>query len=393
MSFMCNYVYENSNTHFAGRAGFDVEIRRGQKKDGWVDGSMDPGMNENGTKFVFYHDVVLGGRYTHAIKKMHEEYGPIVRINPEELHCNDVAFSDEIYAAGGSRQAPASKFFSHGMIATMEGEIHELIDKLCRKLLHERYPRYCFGESFGLLDQEGWVPNFREATLAILKLVHVLKHLPFLIPITRMGIQYGKRLIDNPQLCSTISPGDIALFMKTLKYWSRSRTTCTRPQRIWTPAYTTSGRSSSNRSYIQSELSESERDPMRRACGCRTACPDRTGRTPTEEDLVYRGRIPQAAVRAGRAPRGYGIGMSAAITHHDETVFPDSHAFSEGIRGFSRYVNFILRCGCAGVTRHIPRMKLYETTTVEGRYVAYDYDMFVAMAPAGGSEGFRVTVD
>lgn len=23
----------------------------------------------------FYHDVVLGGRYTHAIKRMHEEYG------------------------------------------------------------------------------------------------------------------------------------------------------------------------------------------------------------------------------------------------------------------------------------------------------------------------------
>lgn len=23
----------------------------------------------------FYHDVILGGRYTHAIKRMHEEYG------------------------------------------------------------------------------------------------------------------------------------------------------------------------------------------------------------------------------------------------------------------------------------------------------------------------------
>jgi hypothetical protein len=30
--------------------------------------------------------------------------GPIVRINPHEVHCSDIAFADEIYAVGGRKR-------------------------------------------------------------------------------------------------------------------------------------------------------------------------------------------------------------------------------------------------------------------------------------------------
>jgi hypothetical protein len=30
--------------------------------------------------------------------------GPIVRISPNEVHCNDIRFSDEIYAVGGRKR-------------------------------------------------------------------------------------------------------------------------------------------------------------------------------------------------------------------------------------------------------------------------------------------------
>lgn len=84
------------------------------------------------------------------------------------------------------------------MIAQLEDELRELVDKLCAKLLAQRagapfdiamayscftadaISAYSFGESFGLLDQAGWTPNHREATLAVLKPVFVFRFFPFL---------------------------------------------------------------------------------------------------------------------------------------------------------------------------------------------------------------------
>ena len=58
----------------------------------------------------------------------------------------------------------------------------------------------------------------------------------------------------------------------------------------------------------------------------------RTSRIATAEDLVYRGDwTPKGSQTPTKAeyviPRGYAIGMSSVITHHDESVFPDSHSF------------------------------------------------------------------
>ena len=58
----------------------------------------------------------------------------------------------------------------------------------------------------------------------------------------------------------------------------------------------------------------------------------RTSRIPTGEDLVYRRDwTPKGSKTSTRAeyviPRGYAIGMSSVITHHDESVFPDSQSF------------------------------------------------------------------
>lgn len=145
-----------------------------------------------------WFDLILGGMYTNEIKRMHDIYGnqpcpkallhplrwqlpksvltltmryihrpgPVVRINPEELHFNDIAFVDEIYAGRGRkrdkqmhslgsmagpillsahatashdlhriRRSAVNKFFSRASIARLEGMIKSLAGRLCDKMV------------------------------------------------------------------------------------------------------------------------------------------------------------------------------------------------------------------------------------------------------------------
>lgn len=92
--------------------------------------------------------------------------GPVVRINPEELHFNDIAFVDEIYAGRGRkrdkqvhflefvagpiswamfstpghdlhriRRSAVNKFFSRAQIARLEDMIKSLANRLCNKMI------------------------------------------------------------------------------------------------------------------------------------------------------------------------------------------------------------------------------------------------------------------
>ena len=46
--------------------------------------------------------MVLAGQYTFHIKKLHDRYGPIIRINPYELHINDPSYYSVLYASSAS---------------------------------------------------------------------------------------------------------------------------------------------------------------------------------------------------------------------------------------------------------------------------------------------------
>ncbi|EFW15797.1 conserved hypothetical protein [Coccidioides posadasii str. Silveira] len=110
--------------------------------------------------YEYYHDGIRGGQYTFEIQRMHERYGPIVRISPHELHINDPAFIDTLYAGGGKRRdkyvfyasqfgLPKSlfgtadhyhhrlrrsalrRFFSKASVTQLEPLITKKIDTLC----------------------------------------------------------------------------------------------------------------------------------------------------------------------------------------------------------------------------------------------------------------------
>ncbi|KAL8289020.1 hypothetical protein RB597_000892 [Gaeumannomyces tritici] len=111
-----------------------------------------------------YYDWWLVGRYSKAVKQMHERYGPLVRIGPGELHCCDSAFAGEFYAGSGrirdyvdavapgnaavgsfaaiphelhrARRSPMSRFFSRSQILKLESEVLDFaqlaVDKMLR---------------------------------------------------------------------------------------------------------------------------------------------------------------------------------------------------------------------------------------------------------------------
>ncbi|PYH92813.1 putative benzoate 4-monooxygenase cytochrome P450 [Aspergillus ellipticus CBS 707.79] len=47
--------------------------------------------------FEWYYDLYLGGQLTFHLKDLHQKYGPVIRINPDEVHINDPDFFDEVF--------------------------------------------------------------------------------------------------------------------------------------------------------------------------------------------------------------------------------------------------------------------------------------------------------
>lgn len=54
--------------------------------------------------YEFYYDIVLGGQYVFKMVDMHKQYGPIIRINPYEVHINDPDFHPHLYPTSSRRR-------------------------------------------------------------------------------------------------------------------------------------------------------------------------------------------------------------------------------------------------------------------------------------------------
>lgn len=54
------------------------------------------------SRYEFYYDIVLRGQYTFHLRTLHNRYGPIIRINPYEVHISDPSFYDTLYASSAS---------------------------------------------------------------------------------------------------------------------------------------------------------------------------------------------------------------------------------------------------------------------------------------------------
>ncbi|KAJ5973770.1 benzoate 4-monooxygenase cytochrome P450 [Penicillium waksmanii] len=174
----------------------------------------------------FYHDVVRKGMYMWEIEKMHQKYGPIIRINPREVHIKDPAFYDEIYAGGmrirqkdpaftvalltpgamastndherhRQRRGVLSNFFSKKSVTDLESVIQDKVDTLKERFnraFHEEtvlslpsvfaaltadmITHYCHGESRGYLIAPDFKNNHMEALDSLFTLFHINRFIP-----------------------------------------------------------------------------------------------------------------------------------------------------------------------------------------------------------------------
>ncbi|KAL8909676.1 MAG: hypothetical protein Q9171_004947 [Xanthocarpia ochracea] len=175
----------------------------------------------------FYFDLVKGGRFQGRIAEMHEQYGPIVRINPEELHIQDTEFYDQLYRRDNKldkfpgqtkmfgmpgiffttethelhrqRRSPYSPFFSKKAISDMSGSVKDRLDTLCYRLRDSQrqaqpmplglgyialttdiISHYALADCYHLLEQEDLGRDYHLLFLSFLQSVHFIKHLSFI---------------------------------------------------------------------------------------------------------------------------------------------------------------------------------------------------------------------
>ncbi|TLD20674.1 hypothetical protein PspLS_08795 [Pyricularia sp. CBS 133598] len=178
--------------------------------------------------YEFYYDVILGGRYVFKIKELHAQYGPIVRINPDELHILDPEYYDTLYSGAAQRRdkwwwssnmfgngvamfsttshdlhrlrrSPLNQFFSKRAVSRIEPLMRELIERMCSRLdgcrgtgqavdlikpmsalTTDIITSYSFGTSWGCIDDPDWKWEWPQAMVDSSKSVHVNKQFPWL---------------------------------------------------------------------------------------------------------------------------------------------------------------------------------------------------------------------
>jgi cytochrome P450 len=71
------------------------------------------------------------GQYTFHIRELHEKHGPIVRINPWEVHIADADYYDEVYAGPSKQRDKWERFYKpfgipESTFATVKHEHHRI---------------------------------------------------------------------------------------------------------------------------------------------------------------------------------------------------------------------------------------------------------------------------
>lgn len=89
-----------------------------------------PGPRAAALTFLYegYYEVVKVGYYSAHISKLHDLYGPVVRVTPNELHIRDSRFFDDFYAKNLhlDKEGWNTKFGTNdGLLTTVNAAFHK----------------------------------------------------------------------------------------------------------------------------------------------------------------------------------------------------------------------------------------------------------------------------
>lgn len=198
-----------------------------------------PILSRIGTWYEMYFEVWKKGQYPFKIKRLHEQYGPIIRPVPDEVHINDPDFLDTIYAlrnrnnptqrgllvdqsVGGAedfhlhkmRRDALNPCFSLKAVMSMEDLILSKSDKVVaifEEALKSGQPlnlsdvyfgfsndltrKFSFGSDSNLLDDLAEAKVQRENLMRLLTGVKINKHFPFVPRVVGkfMPMLFGER--------------------------------------------------------------------------------------------------------------------------------------------------------------------------------------------------------
>ncbi|KAI1442048.1 cytochrome P450 CYP682H1 [Annulohypoxylon stygium] len=176
-----------------------------------------------------YYEILLGGQYFKRVAEMHEQYGPIVRVTPNEVHFNDPEFIDAVYPGFGrktdkpiwfarrtgtpfsivstpdhdlhrQRRNALNSFFSVASVRRLEPIMKEYMGKLISRMeqagktgeilqMHHLFKAcasdvitvYAFGVCFGFMDTPDFGRAFFESTDVFFLLTHIFGLVPWLV--------------------------------------------------------------------------------------------------------------------------------------------------------------------------------------------------------------------
>ena len=107
--------------------------------------------------YEIYYDVVLSGKYIWKIQELHKEYGPIIRINPYQLHVNDPEFWDTLFTASNNNRRDRWSWWTRGavipksLLGTVEQGLHRRrrasLIRSFRHRIYDGYNHFLMGES------------------------------------------------------------------------------------------------------------------------------------------------------------------------------------------------------------------------------------------------------